>query len=419
MNDKVVNMTSSKDDPFRIIVVSEDSSLIERLTEGLRTTATLAAAEPDVSLVDELIDGLDADLLVLDLDARPAGGESLLDIVRMMKERRPGLPIVASGDSLSAQLVLSAMRAGAVDFIDRDITIDEVRAQISTHLHRHHDRTMSKAQGVLHVITSAREDQDVAIAAANMAAAFAANGAKTLLIDLSAQGDEAALALGMDPTYTVEDALVDLPRLDETLLLSALASDQYDKLYLLPTRLVNSNALAMQEVLDPAKLNAMLTLVRPFFDQVVIYASGSWLNIGLGPLLSISAVGVAFDYLAVQPNMISVSGGSRLLRQIFGQADPEELARTGLRLLVVNEEPGQTLAAHRIADTLGLPLAGSLPAAPLNLPDAVNEGVPLVLHQPTHPYSLKVRSLLLGEDVKADPAGGGFVGRIRNLMGRS
>ncbi|MEN8723206.1 MAG: hypothetical protein ABF335_09985 [Alphaproteobacteria bacterium] len=419
MNDKVANLTANQDDPFRIIVVSEDSSLIERLTDGLRSTATLAAAEPDVSLVDELIDGLDADLLVLDLDARPAGGEGLLDIVRMMKERRPGLPIVASGDSLSAQLVLSAMRAGAVDFIDRDISTDEARVQVGAHLHRHHDRTMSKAQGVLHVIASAREDQDVAIAAVNLAAAFAANGAKTLLIDLSAQGDEAALALGLEPTYTVEDAMVDLPRLDETLLLGALANDQNEKLYLLPARLVNSNALAMQEVLDPAKLNSLLTLVRPFFDQIVIYSSGGWLNIGLGPLLSISAVGVAFDYLAVQPNMISVSGASRLLRQIFGQAEPEELARTGLRLLVVNEEPGQNLSAHRIADTLGLPLAGTLPAAPLHHPEAVNEGVALVVEQPTHPYSLRVRNLLLGEDVTVDAGAAGIIGRVRSLINRS
>lgn len=419
MNDKVVTMTSGKDDPFRIIVVSEDSNLVERLTEGLRNFATLAAVEPEVPLIDELIDGLDADLLVLDLDARPSGGESLLDIVRTMKERRPGLPVVTSGDSLSAQLVLAAMRAGAVDFIDRDITIDEVRSQVSAHLHRHHDRTISKAQAALHVLCSAREDQEVAIAAVNMASAFAANGAKTLLLDLSAQGDEAALALGMEPTYTVEDALVDLPRLDETLLLGALAHHKESGLYLLPARLVNSNALAIQEVLDPAKLNSMLTLIRPLFDQVVIYTSGSWLNIGLGPLLSISAVGISFDYLVVQPNMISISGASRLLRQIFGQADADELARSGLRLLVVNEEAGQSIAPYKISDTLGLPLAGALPAAPLHLPDAVNEGVPLIINTPNHPYSLRVRSLLLGEDVDADATPGGLVERLRGLMKRS
>lgn len=408
----------AKDEMCRVIVAGEDSYTIETITDSLRGMATVAAIEPQIDIVEELIDNLDADLLVLDLDARPSEGENLLDIVRTMKQRRPALPIITFGDSLSAHLVLSVMRAGAVDFVDRETTPEEARAQIASHLHRHHDRKNVKAQAMLHVLCSAREDLDSTIATVNLASFFASKGQRTLLIDLSTQGDEAALALGLEPTYMIEDALLDLPRLDETLLLGALCHHKEIGLYLLPLHLVNSNSLSTKDDLDPAVLNAMLTLIRPFFEQIVINASGRWLGVGLAPLLSISSVGVAFDYLVVQPNLVSVSGASRLIREVFGQAEADEISKTGLRLLLVNEEPAQTLSGEEIAETLGLPYAGSLPAAPLHHPDAVNEGVPLVIAAPRNSYSARLREVLVGEYAIVEEPSDGLVGRLRGMLGR-
>jgi len=407
-----------QEDSFRVVIASEEQYLIERVTDALGQMATVAALDPQLSLIDDLIDKLDADLLILDLDTRPADGESLLDIVRIMKQRRPALPVIVSGDAMSSHLVLAAMRAGAVDFVDRDITVEEVKMQIAAHLHRHHDRTSAKAQAVLHIFCSAREDHDTSIAAVSLGCALSKKGNRTLLLDLSSQGDEAALVLGMEPTYSIEDALLDLPRLDETLLLSALSKHKPTGLFVLPMQLVNSNSITGKEYLEPAKLNAMLTLIRPYFDDVVLNVSGAWLTIGLAPLLSISAVGTAYDYLTVQPNLISISGASRLLRQVFGQADAEDFARSGLQLLVVNEEPNQVLEGKEIAETLGLPYAGGLPAAPAHHPDAINEGVPLILTHSGHPYSQRVRQLLIGETIKAGGGKGDLVNRLRTMIGR-
>ncbi|MCC6996411.1 MAG: response regulator [Deltaproteobacteria bacterium] len=108
-----------------ILLVDDDSLLLGSYCKRLRSAGWLVAAARSLSEAAARLRGELPDLAVVDLYL---GEESGLDLVRALRSRAPGLPIVVVSGMLSTQCVVAAVRAGATNVVSKLDGLDAILA---------------------------------------------------------------------------------------------------------------------------------------------------------------------------------------------------------------------------------------------------------------------------------------------------
>jgi pilus assembly protein CpaE len=170
---------------------------------AIRRTQVLA---PDVVLVDIATDGI----------------TSALRAVELLHQELPNAALFAVGPMTQPQLIVSAMRAGVREYIERPTsTTDLLEAFVRlTAARRKPGREGSR--GKVFTIVNAKGGSGSTTVAVNLALALQSVHESTALVDLAPLG-HCALHLNLKPTFTVSDAITNLHRLDSKLLESFMA----------------------------------------------------------------------------------------------------------------------------------------------------------------------------------------------------
>src|ERR1700694_4877607 len=174
----------------------------------LRRTQTFT---PDVVLVDIAADGITA----------------ALRAVELLHQDLPDAAVFAIGPMTQSQLIVSAMRAGVGEYIERPTsTTDLLEAFVRlTATRRKPGRENSR--GKVFTIVKAKGGSGATTVAVNLHLALQAINHSTALIDLAPLG-HCALHLNLKPAFTISDAITNLHRLDSSLLDSFMARHERD-----------------------------------------------------------------------------------------------------------------------------------------------------------------------------------------------
>jgi len=161
---------------------------------------------PDVVLVDISTDGI----------------TSALRAVELLHQEIPNAAVFAIGPMTQPQLIVSAMRAGVREYIERPTnTTDLLEAFVRlTTTRRKPGRESSR--GKVFTIVNAKGGSGATTVAVNLALALQSIHHSTALIDLAPLG-HCALHLNLKPSFTISDAVSNLHRLDSSLLDSFMA----------------------------------------------------------------------------------------------------------------------------------------------------------------------------------------------------
>ncbi|HWV08320.1 MAG TPA: pilus assembly protein [Pseudomonas sp.] len=220
--------------------------------------------------LDELIalaDVTGAGLLFVGLDRDNLMTQSSL--IEGVLEAKPMMAVVALGDGLDNQLVLSAMRAGARDFIAYGARTSEV-----TGLVRHLSKRMPHIAPSLQVskltaLFCRQQDGDVGLIASHLALISEHVGQRTLLLDLGLPQGDGLACLGLDAPFNFGDALRNLRRLDASLIDSAFCRAPNGLRVL-----ALSNKDAPLEQSSAAELYLLLGAMRHHFKHIVVNLAG-------------------------------------------------------------------------------------------------------------------------------------------------
>jgi pilus assembly protein CpaE len=180
----------------------------------IRRTQTFA---PDVVLVDIATDGV----------------TSALRAIELLHQELPDAAVFAVGPMTQPQLIVSAMRAGVREYIERPTnTTDLLEAFVRlTTTRRKPGRESSR--GKVFTVVNAKGGSGSTTVAVNLALALQAIHHSTALIDLAPLG-HCALHRNLKPAFTISDAVTNLHRLDSSLLDSFMVrNDQGEGLQLL------------------------------------------------------------------------------------------------------------------------------------------------------------------------------------------
>ena len=341
---------------------SEQRSILQLLVEGTRVARVaasfgslpLAPADPIVRRLQESA----PDVVVLDIPL--SDPSSALRAIEVLHQELPRTALFAVGSLTQPQTIVTAMRTGAREFLERPLTTNlllEAFVRLTT-TQKNAQRT--NVRGTVFAVVNAKGGSGATTIAVNLALALQAAQGQTALVDLAPLG-HAALHLNLRPQFTAYDAIRNLHRLDSSLM-EGFTTRHSGGLQLL------AGASSPSEVQpSPAEFARLFDLLAAYFQFVIVDLSSrmdavSRLVCDLSQtVLVVAGTDVASLWSAarIQQFLSENNGRDRLrlvlnrFRKIPGFQENEVETASGLRLFwkVPNHYPAVSGAIDR-----GVPL---------------------------------------------------------------
>src|SRR4051794_19302231 len=210
--------------------------------EQLASTTRTAAAMPEALLVDVRRD------------------RSILAQVGAIKRRFPSMGIAIVAKTLDPELMLESMRAGVTEAICEPLTAAAIQVAIG----RVAIQQAVPVQSRLYAVVGAKGGVGATTIAVNLAAALARVFDDALLIDLNSAAGDAAVFLGVEPRFTVAEALENTHRLDEAFLRSLVVRSRAG------LDLLGSSPRIAPGSTDAGRLRALLDFLTRYYHAVVL-----------------------------------------------------------------------------------------------------------------------------------------------------
>lgn len=293
------------------------------------------------------------------------------------------LLVIAIADELENELVLSAMRAGAREFITTGTRHNEVMRLLNRLQHRAPTtRHNLDRRGKVISLVSARPGSDTPMLALHLALAIQIEGQneKVLLLDMGTPASDTLTYLGVNAPYTFLDAVRSLRRLDSTLIDSAFAKHESGlKLLALP-----EDHSGIGEVTS-ADVYVLLGVLQQYFTHIIINLGGVPYSDFLHLLVSNSNTTLAL----LEQSVPSCKQNMQLIQKIsHGQID-----MNSVKLVVDRYLSNLPPDAENLARGLNISLLTTLPSSGMARLKMMNSGESLFECAPRDPYTQAVRKM--------------------------
>ena len=293
------------------------------------------------------------------------------------------LLVIAVADHLDNELVLSAMRAGAREFITTGTRHNEVMRLLNRLQHRAPiAQHATDRRGKVTSLVSARPGSDTPMLALHLALAIQTEGQneKVLLLDMGTPAPDTLTYLGINAPYSFLDAIRSLRRLDSTLIDSAFAKHESGlKLLALP-----EDHTGIGDVTS-ADVYVLLGVLQQYFTHIIINLGGVPYSDFLHLLVSNSNTTLAL----LEQSVPSCKQNMQLIRKISqGQIDMDSV-----KLVVDRYLPNLPPDAENLARGLNINLLTTLPSSGMARLKMMNSGESLFECAPRDPYTQAVRKM--------------------------
>jgi pilus assembly protein CpaE len=237
-----VGIIGARDRQIEELVRSAGMRPVVVKVEDLASPRGALSSSPDVVIVDVRAD------------------RQLLAQIAAIKRRHPSMGVAIVVPALEPELMLHAMRAGVTECLAEPLTQGALESAIG----RVMVQRTAPVEGRVFAIIGAKGGVGATTIAVNFAESIARSAGETLLIDLNVATGDAAVFLGVDPRFTVVDALENTQRLDENFF-RGLVMHTPSGLDLLAASV---RLLATQ--LDPQRVRTLVDFAVRYYRAIVI-----------------------------------------------------------------------------------------------------------------------------------------------------
>jgi pilus assembly protein CpaE len=335
------------------------------------TTPSLDIAVPFEAFGDDHVRALrqlNPELVILDIEDAPDLG---IKFAQFMSESVPGVRFIAAGPLLQPEHMLTAMRAGVVDYLPKPVTGEAMRAsldRIRVALGHGGKEGGPKQPGKLYAFYSAKGGAGTTTTATNFAVVLhRVTGKKTLLVDLDLELGEIALLLGVQPRFNFVDMVQNFHRMDAELLASYIERHSCG-VHLLSAPYQPDKA----EVVTGEEIRRILQFLRKHYDYVVVDTPKSF---SPPTLAAIEQADLAFIVTNVDlASLRNLQRGLPLLKKMLGRGDDH------IRLVVNRYHSDNDITLEDVAQTLGMPVFRTLSNDYEGVSRSITTGKPIVLN---------------------------------------
>ncbi len=354
----------------RLAIVDPDDSSRDKI-KSLLLGMDMVWLEAECSKYEffpDVVSQTEPEIAIISLDTDQKKG---LELIGQIGQTAPGCQVVAVSSSTDGSLILSAMRAGAKEFVTAPINVDELVAAFERIGQTSISNRDGKSQGC-RVISIAGSGGGVGSTsvAVNLGCALAMDPANSVaLIDLDMALGDADVFLDTIPDYTLADVAQNVSRLDFTLLKRSLTKHS-SGLYLLPRPVQLQDA----ETITSDDLQRVIGLLKATFSHVLIDLSKSYSRIDMMALEESEHV-----FLITQLDLPCLRNVVRLMMSFVEYEGLKEKTR-----IVVNRvglDVGQ-ISLKKAKETIGGEIFWQIPNDYRVMSEVRNNGVPLIKQAP-------------------------------------
>ncbi|HET7853065.1 MAG TPA: response regulator [Candidatus Methylomirabilis sp.] len=367
---------------LRVILVDSDPASRASVRQILLATSSLVVAE--FSRIVEALAGAAPyrpDLVILEVPTEQGGkaeGE-WLSAIEELAHALPNTPILATAASVSAELVIRAIRAGTFDFLGRPVKQDELLAALAKMARFQRRGATEHRRGKVASVFSTKGGVGVTTIATNLAVCLAESApGDVLLVDLDIRQSDVATFLNLRPTYSTLDAFEHVGRLDEPFL-KGLLTKHGSGLWVLP------GPMRMERIkVAGEQVKAGLEILRSYFEHVVLDLPH---DMDPGTITALEASDVIL--FLVSPTVSALrSGAAGLAAFRHLGLDPKRI-----RIMVMRDGTGDEITLRHVREMLGLSIYWRTPSEYPTVVTAINRGEPVVTASPRSKIAKNLREL--------------------------
>ena len=196
----------------------EQRSVMQVMVDGTgvartrQTFATYPVATTDPVL--RKIHATNPDVVIVDI---PSDSLPALRAIELIHQELPGPAIFALGSMAQPQIIVSAMRSGAREFIEWPTTTTDLLEAFVRLSAAQRKVQREEVRGRVFTVVNAKGGSGATTVAVNLSLALQSAHSNVALVDIAPLG-HAALHLNLKPAFTVANAIQNLHRLDSSLL---------------------------------------------------------------------------------------------------------------------------------------------------------------------------------------------------------
>lgn len=400
----------AKNQKSSFVVVPSDDTQLQWLQEVLSEEGEVVKADVNsIERVRQLLDLTGSQVVFVGLTEKNLRQQTAFieDLVTF----KTMLLVIAVADHADNGLLLSAIRAGAREFITTGTRHHEVMRLVHRLQHRTPVAHRSEnRRGQVISLISARPGADSPMLALHLALAIQTETpeAKVLLLDLGTPAADTLTYLGVNPAYSFLDAVHSLRRLDSTLIDSAFAKhDSGLKLLALPEEHGGMGELTS------ADIYVLLGVLQQYFSHIIINLGGVPYSDFLHLLVSNSDTTLAL----LEQSVPSCKQNMQLIRKL-SQA---QIDMNNVKLVVDRYLPNLPPDAENLARGLNISLQTTLPSSGMARLKMMNSGESLFECAARDPYTLAVRKMAKKlaspeQQSQSDSQRRGLVRRLRGWL---
>ena len=225
----------------------------------------------------EIVEQTTPDVAIVDIDS---DDQKALSLVESLTRSHPEVGIIVVSERTDGQMILKAMRAGAREFLNSPVQIDELVGALDRVALAREGAGSRSNSGTIIAVAGASGGVGTTSIAVNLAVSLAqAPDRSVALVDLDMALGDADVFLDMIPDYTLLDVAQNISRLDLALLRKSLTKHEAG-VYLLP-RPVQIEDISTISTDD---FNRVIGLMKASFSHLVIDLSKSYSKLDIAAL---------------------------------------------------------------------------------------------------------------------------------------
>lgn len=371
---------------------------IEWLQGSLVSQGQVLRAPQELDSLLTLIDATGASLVFISLDR--SNLVARCSLIESLLEASPLVVVVAVGNEFEHELLIAAMRAGARDFISHGQRSSEVLGLVRRMAEKLPQHPVRKSSGGLYMLYGALPHEDAAFVATHLAQLWQ-RSMRVLLVDLGVPNGLGLDVLGLEASFTFDDAMRNLRRMDRSLIDNAFLKHR-SGLVVLPA---GDQEVSLTRY-NSSELFLMFSALRNQFDMVLLNASG---QPDCEPLRTL--VGSAEQLIWYTTTRVTSCRRNLALLDRWRAAGVKLEQATLLLDQYSKLVSPESLTLQR---TFELPLRGILPGSHDLRLKSVNRGAPIFEIAPRDPLS-KALQQLLGNALPSRPS---VLARLSSLLSK-
>lgn len=335
----------------------------------------------------------DAALINIDDDEDKA-----IALLSDLKTEHPNCGLIVVSSRTDGQLILKAMRAGASEFLNSPIQIEELVNALDRVTSSPDGMKRSKSGSIISVAGASGGVGSTSIAV-NLASGIARHpDHSVVLVDLDLSLGDADVFLDMIPDYTLLDVAQNIARLDLALLRKSLTKHETG-VYLLPRPIQLSDA----ESITTEDFKRVLGLLKASFTHLVIDLSKAYSRLDLCSIQMSQHV-----VLLTQLDLPCLRNVVRLLTSLEQYEDVDQKVR-----IVVNRSglDKSQISTSNAEETISREIYWRIPNNYGAVADCRNNGIPLIKQSPKAPITQSINELAdklcgLSDETQTESSGG-------------